>query len=345
MNTIKMGSRKLFVTMGVIFIVLFSWIMPVVASAAELSADATTKSVQLLPPNVGNTCAPLATPIFKAYVYDNAVNSFDVTISDPSYVAIAGSVGETQIPFNLMTRFVDSSGVLHMHVDTPTISVHGTVPVTLTLLSVRTDKTVCAATVTAVLVSSGSAASTATASQGTSHPAYVPPAHRVQPAPNAPASNENPTIGSTDNTVVVNSGVQNTLAKVCDTASGATRLWTILLAIYLLIVAATILAQPTAKPTDQSTVLLGAAIIIPLLVLFGVWISSSACRIGMWTPIVALTIAAVGFALGFRHHPQFVKTSAPTQLPKTTMPPSTKPLITPPPKSPAPPAPKSDKEK
>lgn len=285
-----MGSRQLFATAGVIFIVLFSSIMPVFASAAEVSANAGAETVQLLPPNVGNTCAPLATPIFKAYVYDNAVNSFDVTIADASYVAIAGSVGETQIPFNFMTRFVDASGVLHMHVDTPAASVRGTLPVSLTLLSVRTDGTVCAATVSASLIGSGSTASSGNSNNG-GHGTYVPPVKEKPSTGGTVVTPTNTNTGSSDETVVKSTGVQNTLAKVCATTSGATRLWTVLLAIYLLIVAATILAQPTSKPTDQSTVLLGAAIVIPLLVLFGVWGSAAACRVGVWAPIAALLIA------------------------------------------------------
>lgn len=349
MNTSKIGLQKLLITTGVIFVVLFSWIMPVVASAAEMSANATAQTVQLLPPNVGNTCPQLQTPIFKAYVYDNAVNSFDVTIADPSYVAIAGSVGETQIPFNLMTRFVDASGVLHMHVDTPAVSVRGTLPVTLTLLSVRSDKTVCAATVSAVLVGSApestvSAPTGGSSDQGT----YTPPTKGQKPTTGKPD-----VVGgiidkkSPDGEVVKNFGIQNALAKVCATASGATRLWTVLLAVYLLIVAATILAQPTGKPSDQSTVLLGAAIVIPLIVLLGVWGSAASCRVGMWVPIAALAIAAVGFALGFRNRNQFSKTFTPPQAPKSPSVPSIKPLITPPPKTPPPPppAPKNDKDK
>ncbi len=349
MNTSKIGLQKLLITTGVVFVVLFSWIMPVVASAAEMSANASAQTVQLLPPNVGNTCPQLQTPIFKAYVYDNAVNSFDVTIADPSYVAIAGTIGETQIPFNLMTRFVDASGILHMHVDTEAVSVRGTLPVTLTLLSVRPDKTVCAATISATLVgsSSGSSVSSPTGS-GSGQSTYTPPAKGQKPVMGKPD-----VVGgiidtkSPDGEVVKSVGIQNALAMVCATASGATRLWTVLLAVYLLIVAATILAQPSNKPSDQSSVLLGAAIVIPLIVLLGVWGSAASCRVGMWAPIAALAIAAVGFALGFRNHNQFSKTFTPVQAPKSPPMPSTKPLITPPPKSPPPPppTPKSDKDK
>ncbi len=358
LNTFGVRFQQSLLATSVVFIVLFSTIMPVVASAAEVSASSSAQTVQLLPPNVGNICPQMATPIFKAYVYDNAVNSFDVTIADPSYVAIAGSVGETQIPFNYITRFVDASGILHMHVDTPTVSMHKAAPVTLTLLSVRQDKTVCAATISATLPGSGAPAPESPSYSPSSSPSSSSSDH--QSAGTGTYTHPKGTEGNTDTgkpvvtggnltdhatkeSVIAATGMKNTLAKVCATTSGATRLWTVLLAIYLLIVAATILAQPTTKASDQSSVLLGAAIIIPLLALFGVWGTAAECRIGMWAPVAAIFIAAVGFALGFRRHPQFSKTSTPVQPSKPTPPPATKTIITPPPKTPPPP--KNDKDK
>jgi hypothetical protein len=343
MNTTTIGLRKLFVTAGVIFVVLSTWIVPVIARAAELASEAKVQTVQLLPPNVGNTCPSLSAPIFKSYVYNNEVNSFDVTISDATYVAIAGSVGETSIPFNYITRFVDASGVLHLHVDTPAVAVRGTLPITLTLLSVRPDRTVCAATVSATLGGGTITGGVPSGSTGNGS-IYVPPVAE-KPRVDVPGI-DNSKDTTDDKTVVGGSGLQSALAKACETTNGTTRLWTVLLAIYLLVVAATILAQPTTRPSERSSLLIGAAIVIPLIVLFVVWGMAPDCRIGIWAPLAALAIAAAGFALGFRHSGQFSKTFAPPQMPKSPPPPpSTKPLITPPPKSPPPPPPAQKNEK
>ena len=83
-------------------------------------------------------------------------------------------------------------------------------------------------------------------------------------------------------------------------------MWTVLLAVYLLIVTATVLAQPE-KADNQSAALLGAAIVIPLLVLLAVWGFAPSCRIGAWVPLAALIVAAIGCILGFKNHPQFAK--------------------------------------
>ena len=112
--------------------------LPTRASALEVASQ----TAQVLPVG-GNSCAPVSVANFTPYVYDGALHSFDFTISDPSYVALMGSVGNTSIPFSLMTRRVDASGVLRVHVDIGTTPIRGTLPIKVTLLSSRTGSPVC----------------------------------------------------------------------------------------------------------------------------------------------------------------------------------------------------------
>src|SRR3990167_10491361 len=89
------------------------FVLPAITSAATDVSSITTK---LLPPG-GASCQQLAVSSVTPYVYDGALHSFDVVIPDGSYVAIAGSAGNTVIPFRLMTRSTRPDGQLRIHTD------------------------------------------------------------------------------------------------------------------------------------------------------------------------------------------------------------------------------------
>src|SRR3989344_6888889 len=93
-------------------IVAASTVFPRYTFAAEVSVQ----TAQLLPPGT-NTCTPLAASGFTPYVYDNALHAFEFTLQDSSYVAVIGTVGNTNIPLNQMRRQVDATGALRIHVD------------------------------------------------------------------------------------------------------------------------------------------------------------------------------------------------------------------------------------
>lgn len=290
--------------------------------ASAIAETASIQTRQVLPPG-GTTCVQPTVTSFTPYIYDGELNSFDFTISDATYVTISGQVGDVAVPFKYMTRRVDSAGVLHMHVDVPSIRVSGVLAVSVTLLS-ATGQKVCASVVgmnltgpAAPITGSGTvgAPKPSTPTQGSSGVQPGKAAKPSKPAPSKPSTggkattvsptSSTSTIGSASSTIRGN--VQSTLDKICTTEGGAVRLWTVLLAVYLLIIAATILAQPPVMPNAQSASLLALAIVVPLLVLLGVWFFSPSCRVGNWVPIISVIIALIGFALGFRHHPRLAQ--------------------------------------
>lgn len=307
---LRAGSLSIFIGVAAALI-LASYFMPFAASAAEVSAQ----TVQLLPPGL-NVCQPLETPALKEYVYDGELHSFDLYFRDPSYVAVAVAVGETELPFTFVTRSMDASGMLRMHVDTPSIPLAATDPIVMTLLSSLPGSPTCMTSVV-VHLDSGTAFSDTDKMQ---QPAVAKaPAQQHKKSVSAPkkdakmvnqhAEGEGQLDQGVTSAIATGSSVTQkaTLEKICETPGGAARLWTILLAVYFLIIAATILALPEGKPSTQSSVLLAIAIGVPLLVLLSVWKSAPTCHVGTWAPVIALLIAGAGIVLGFRHHPTFAK--------------------------------------
>ena len=65
--------------------------------AAAGSASVLTQ--QVIPPG-GNSCAPLFVKAITPYIYDGELHSFDVVLSDASYVSVLGAAGDVSIPFN-----------------------------------------------------------------------------------------------------------------------------------------------------------------------------------------------------------------------------------------------------
>src|SRR3989344_2331414 len=110
--------------------VLVGLTLPSKTFAAEVSVQ----TAQLLPPG-SNTCAPLPVSGFTPYVYNGALHAFEFSVSDSSYVAIAGSAGNTSIPFNQMTRRIEASGTLRVHADMATTPIRGSLTVNVTMLS------------------------------------------------------------------------------------------------------------------------------------------------------------------------------------------------------------------
>ena len=115
-----------------------TFVLPVFASAATVS-NLVSPTQQLLPRGA-NTCAPLQVQSVNPYVYNGSLDSFDVTVTDASYVSVIGSVGDAGIPLSFMTRRINADGALRIHVDIQSTPVAGTLPVSLTLLSAPSGK-------------------------------------------------------------------------------------------------------------------------------------------------------------------------------------------------------------
>src|SRR3989344_4892485 len=166
-NTI--GIRVIAVS---VFIISALLIAPSFASAAEVSVQ----TAQLLPPG-SNTCAPASVTGFTPYVYDGSLHSFEFTVGDSSYVAIAATVGNVNIPFNQMTRMGAATGAVRIHADLPSMPVRGSLPISVTMLSAKgSGQPLCITSV----------ATTVTPSGGLS---LTPPSPAPSPTPVTPPTN------------------------------------------------------------------------------------------------------------------------------------------------------------
>lgn len=297
-------------------------ILPLKASALEIG----TQTQQILPPG-SNTCAPVTATNFTPYIYDGALHSFEFTLADPSYVAILGSVGNTPIPFQVMTRNVSPTGILRIHVDIATTPIVGTLPLRVTLLSARTGQPVCLAAVSMSVgsgpVQNNNVISAIPQTVYTSPQTVYTSPNAVKPTtPRAPSvvaptitasTSSNSTIVATSSgdkrvaTVAssVTSTVQSPLRNVCSSDTSAYRLWLILLVLYALIVGAALWAEfPMSMPWARTPERIATVILLLLLLLLGFWYFSVSCRAALWMPLVAFLIAVLGLLAAFWNHPR-----------------------------------------
>src|SRR3989344_3726601 len=136
-------------TLAVAFVgILLAYALPLATHADQMVAVQTR---QLLPPN-GTSITP--------YVYGGALNSFDVTIDNPSYVALIGTVGNEPIGFQYMTRDITANGQLRIHVDVP-LQLSNSGVITISLLSSQGGIT-CASTISFGIAGIQSGAATGT---------------------------------------------------------------------------------------------------------------------------------------------------------------------------------------
>lgn len=267
---------------------LVAFVLPISASAATLSTVA-TQTTGIIPAGA-STCTQLQVTSVVPYVYDEALHSFDITIADPSYVSVVGSVGNTGIPLNFMSRKMNPDGTLRIHVDIQPVPVSGTLPISLTLLSNKGGSVLCAAVVSfslsgpvvqapvkpqppvATPIQSGTSSATGTVSAG-------------------------PSTAATSSTPVVGGGLRSALSAAC-VAAGPYQLWFILLALFMVAVGLVAFAEPPLANKDSRIPL--AAILIPLVLLLGFWYLATPCRVAGWIPVVLIVAAAIGLITAFR---------------------------------------------
>lgn len=276
---------------------LLLWaVVPISAHAAELS----TQTAQVIPPG-GNGCPAITATNFVAYVYDNTLNSFDFTVSDPAYVALAGSVGETGVPFNQMTRMLDAQGQLKMHVDIASAKITGTLPITVTLLSARPNQPVCVLVVSTTLTAPSPIPTPAAPAKP------IPPASTPKPeAPQKPAPSG---AGAATSAQIVSgsfaSSIGQAFKNACATPVAAQRTWLVLLLAYTLIVGLALWAEfPMSLPMMRTPERVAGIILALLLALLAFWYFSASCRTALWMPLVAVLIAVLGLLAAFRNHPR-----------------------------------------
>ena len=266
------------------------------------SASASTVlPAQILPPGQ-NACDAITLSDIQAHVYAGSLDSFDFTVSDPSYVAIAASVGDVSVPFYYMTRWVNPDGSLRMHVDLPEPP-HGTdVTIRVTLLAALKDAAgvpkTCAYSLSGLVT--GLAAPTSYVPIVSEEYPYDDETVVVPPVIIGDKGGEiDGTQGTTSSTTTVpqvdNGGIvtaTNALNNLC-LVGGASKLWAILLVLYLVFVLTLVLQKfdETNLYSREWNVALILAVFVGLLLF---WYISAQCRTGSWAPAIATLIAIVG---------------------------------------------------
>lgn len=288
---------------GAGFVVVGGAALPTPTYAAEVRVQTT----QVLQQGSTGTCAQLPVTGFTPYIYNNELHSFEFFIPDTSYVALVGLVGETAIPFNYMTRRVDATGNLRIHVDVESAAIRGNLPLSVTMLSSKgPGSPVCLTVVTTSLASTAPAPAPAPAPTPTPRPN---PTQQPRPTGTGTGSSTvQPPATSTTPTTTPATTTGGTVANttVCSTTSGAAGLWLVLLALYALTtaLAATGQIQKMYPRLGYAREWNAAAVVLPFLLLFAFWTFVPGCRTAPWTPALAILIAVAGLAAGYWYQQQ-----------------------------------------
>ncbi len=288
---------------SVLALALFSLATPVHASTIEVSAQTTA----VLPPAAsGASCAPIAPDMVTPFIYDGALHSFEFTISDPSYVALVGTVGDTAIPFQLITRRVNVDGSLRVHVDIETTQIHGSLPLRVTLLSARAGQSACLGVVSINIVNPPAPEGPSPLSQST--PALDTPAITTKPTetdvPTLPSDEQVEETVPAESVSVINS-MQNPLRDICASEVSAYRTWLIVLVLFTLLVGGALWAEfPMSLPWARTPERIATIILTMLLAVLAFWYFSVSCRAALWMPLLAFFIAVLGLLAAFWNHPR-----------------------------------------
>ncbi|MCR4325216.1 MAG: hypothetical protein NUV59_00190 [Patescibacteria group bacterium] len=281
------------------------------SASAEVMA---TVNQQILPPGV-NTCPQVTATNFTPYIYDNALHSFEFTMPDASYVAIIGSVGDKSIPLRYMTRRMDASGTLRIHVDTETTSIVGSLPIQVTMLSTHGAGTPVCVSIASATLGSGVVPATVAATPAPVASSPTPISSSDMPdqtgttASDSDVDDETATSGAPTSSAAAVSGImKNAFAGLCATSEGDYRLWLVLLVLYVLMIAGLLWPEwPTAWSWVRAPAWLAVWILTPLVLLLAFWYFVPACRSVIWMLIAAVVIGAAGLFAAFRNHPRVAR--------------------------------------
>ncbi len=285
---------------------LFAFFMlPTSAFALQVQSQ----TAQLLPPG-GSSCAPITITSVTPYVYSDGLNSFEFTVSDPSYVAVLASVGKVTEPLNFITRYADPSGGVRVHVDINSTPVGQTVPTVVTLLSARPGAPVCAAVVAidfsagasnvVPAVSQSAAPAYPTATTDRQRPAAASPTGHIGATPTTGASQASAAIG-----VAAGIATPLTIKPLCSSDAVAYRTWLMLLVLYAVLVGGLLwLEFPLSWTWARTPERLATIILAALVLLLGFWYFSISCRAALWMPLLAFLISILGLLAAFWNHPK-----------------------------------------
>ncbi len=282
-------------------------VLPTSTSALEVSS----RTQQILPIGGSNACTQLPVTSFTPYIYDGALHSFEFTVPDASYVAVLGSVGDSSLSFDRLTRRVDASGSVLIHADIETTPIRGTLPLQVTLLSARTGQPVCLATIYATVGSGPVQSASVSPAIAPAKPKSAVPSTSSTPVKqpivvstsSSPSKEEKATDAPTT-TPVLNT-IQSKLNNLCASEASAYRLWLILLVLFALMTGALLWAEfPLSLPWARTPERIATIVLALLLILLGFWYFSAACRAALWMPLVAFLIAILGLLAAFWNHPR-----------------------------------------
>jgi len=285
MRNVSLGKKRLKQLLAAASLVASLLGGPISVSASTLLP------VQILPPATGKACGPVIVPDIQAHVYGGSLDSFDVTISDPSYVAVSTIVANKAIGFNYITRWLNPDGTLKMHVDLQPMQMTKDVPIQITFVSVHPDQSgspvTCLFRIPASIPSPVHLAGQGTGISGQT----TPPGHISSPGQGSGNTSSN---GSSTATSSNSPGVEtavNSLGNLC-TNGGATRLWVVLLVLFaifcIILCAQKFEINSSVRDWNIGLIL---AVFVALLIF---WYVSSACRTGAWAPALATFITIVG---------------------------------------------------
>lgn len=323
-------------------VAFISTLFCVTASSFPLTVAADVVRVEtnpLIPQS--RTCLPLAAHGFTPYIYDGELHSFEFTVPDRSYVALTGSVGGTFVPFQFMTRH-GNTGELRVHVDIESISARDLLPISVTLISAKGgNEPVCMSTVIM----------TASVAEGKHSPISLPSPSKEASVNTAPSSHtgipgspvrregtttprelvSSPT--APEPSISMLAAVQNSIVGSCTMEGGETRLWVVLLAVFVVVTGMAVLSQVPSTYSKGQRV---TSIVVPLVFLLVFWYLFEACRAPLWAPLAALAIATLGILSLYWDDPRISgvtdgrgkSSGGNTTSPKPN---SSTPLITPPP--------------
>jgi len=264
---------------------------------SPIRAHAATDTLveQVIPPSANNSaCAQLQVSELHPYIYEGALHSFEFTISNPTYVALGGTVGDSPVDFQYMSRWQDAQGMLRIHVDIPSTSLERDLPIHIVLLS-GTGQVTCAASVSSIV------------------PAVYQPHYPTNTGGGTPISNPPVTTGGSPSTPTGQTGNEgqgtvgtsgeatsapmfvgalHSLGNLCQ-VGGASRLWIVLVVLYALFVLTLILQRPDSF--GERTLEWNIALILVLFLgLVAFWYLSLSCRTGPWAPAASTGIAVIG---------------------------------------------------
>lgn len=303
------------------------------AFALPHAAFADVQTVQILPPG-RSACTPPAISGFTPYIYEGGMHSFEFYVSDASYVAVAGLVGETPVPFYYVSRR-NMDGTLRIHVDLPTTNIRTNTPIQITMLSMAAPGL---PTCLSAFSTSVSRETTPAAHDAQERPTPKPLTENtgkmpeIAVAPKEEASGATPVTtqkedfgretekkeSATKNPIVsAFSTLGQVVVSMCSAKETTKRLWAFLVAVFALLIVGIVFGTLPAISNFSPVYMKLAAIAIPLILLAGLWVLSPACRPGVW-PLFALTALSVAAAYGVFQDTKFVQ--GVIQLPPGTPP-------------------------